>query len=119
MDEHFFEIWRKEEDGSRTCVRRVRIPSRAVLRILGKWFREKLRIRRGRGRRRARGRPAREDVTKALQLTQQGVPRKEIYKLLHITPRARHAFRQAFSRRKRIQERRDQRKTSAYSKLIS
>ena len=110
MDEFHFEIRRIEADGSRTCVRRERLSSRGVLRILGEWFREKLQTSAkfpcGRGRRRRRGRPGRSDITKALQLTQQGVPRKEIYKLLHITPRARHAFRQAFSRRKRIQERR-------------
>jgi len=117
VDDFYIDLFRKEEDGSRTRLRHERISSRGVLRILAKYFRERLHTSAisssGRGRR--RGRPARKDVTKAFQLIQQGVPQKEIYELLHIVPAARHAFRQALWLRKRHQERRAQRKKTAYS----
>lgn len=105
MYEHFFEIWRKEEDGSRTRVRRVRIPSRVVLRILAGHFREKLHTSATGRRGRPRGRPARKDVTKAFQLIRQGVPRKEIYKLFHVLPAGKRSFKQALWRRERHRRR--------------
>ena len=55
-----------------------------------------------------RGRPRRADVTEALRLEADGVPRKEIYRLLNKNTRdQQHALREAMRQRKARKRRRD------------
>lgn len=103
-----FELRKKGENGGPPTVLRCgRVRREWVVRIFSEGvraLRKKLRASTKLSSLSTRGRPARADVTRALQLFGQGVSKKEVYKLLRIAKRARGSFRQALWRRKHQQD---------------